>query len=91
MHCDKYTNSLGYKYDEGCVKCPHRGLCFQWLEQAGDITRAGRPIFSGCADIKADPKRMQKELDERIAAWRKQMETAQSSNTTHTEGWKEIK
>lgn len=88
---DKYTNSLGYHYDEGCVKCPHRSLCFQYLELAGDVTRTGQPIFFRCASIKADPERMQKELEDKVAVWRKQMEIAQYSSSAHTEGWKGIK
>ena len=83
---DYYTNSLGYKYDEECVKCAHSHLCFQYLELAGDITRSARPIFFRCADIKADPERMQKELDEKVAIWRRQMEIAQSSTMAHAEG-----
>jgi hypothetical protein len=83
-----YTNSLGYKYAEECVSCAHRNLCFQYLELAGDITRPGQLIFGRCADITADPERMQKELDDIIAAWRKQIERAQNSSSAHAEGWK---
>ena len=83
-----YKNSLGYKYAEECVSCVHRNLCFQYLELAGDITRPGQPIFGRCADITANPARMQKELDDRIAVWRKQIEISQHSTTTNAEGWR---
>jgi hypothetical protein len=86
----EYTNSLGYKYAEECVGCSHRNLCFQYLELAGDITRPGQPIFIRCADIKANPARMQKEFDDKVAAWRKQIEIAQHSSSAHAEGWKEV-
>jgi hypothetical protein len=84
----EYKNSLGYKYAEECVSCSHRNLCFQYLGLAGDITRPGQPIFMRCADIKANPACMQKELDDRIALWKKQIEIAQNSSSTHAEGWR---
>ena len=83
-----YKNSLGYKYAEECVSCVHRNLCFQYLELAGDVTRPGQPIFGRCGSIKANPERMQKELDDKVAVWRKQMEIAQNSSTTNAEGWR---
>ena len=84
-------NSLGYKYAEECVACEHSGLCFRFLELAGDITYLGRPIFSGCADVRASPEKMQKVLEERIAMWQKRIERTQSGSTTFAEGWKEIR
>ena len=83
-----YRNSAGGKYAEECVSCPHCSLCFQYLELAGDITRSRQPIFRGCADIKANPEKMQKILEERIAMWKKQWEWA-IGGTTHAEGRKD--
>ena len=83
-----YENSLGFHYLEECVSCPHRGLCFQYLEWAGDITRAGRPIFGGCADITADPEKARKKLEDRLIEYRKRMERNMGGSTTHAEGSK---
>ena len=84
-------NSLGYKYAEQCVTCEHSGLCFRFLELAGDITRLEQPIFSECADVRANPEKMQKELDELIAKWQEQIVRAQGGSTSCAEGQKEIR
>ena len=81
----EYKNSLGYQYAEQCVSCPHKPLCFQYLEYAGDVTRPGRPIFGGCAEIRANPEKMQAKLDELWAEWHKRME--RNSVTTYAEGY----
>ena len=83
-------NSLGYEYAEQCVNCEHSSLCFRFLELAGDITRPGQPIFSRCVDVRANPEKMQKALEERIARWRNRIARTQGGSTTCAEGWKEI-
>lgn len=84
-------NSLGYKYAEQCVTCEHSGLCFRFLELAGGVTQLGQPIFSGCADVRANPEKMQKAFEELITKWQKQIARTQGGSTTCAEGWKEIK
>lgn len=84
-------NSLGYKYAEQCVTCEHSGLCFRFLELAGGVTQLGQPIFSGCVDVRANPEKMQKALEERIARWQEQIARAQGGSITCAEGWKGIK
>jgi hypothetical protein len=54
---EKYVNSEGFRYDEVCVNCEHRGLCFKLLEQAGMITASGERISFDCEEIKAEPER----------------------------------
>ena len=84
-------NSLGYKYAEQCVACEHSGLCFRFLELAGSITQLGQTIFSGCADVRANPEKMQKALEEQITKWKEQITRTQGGSTTCAEGWKEIR
>jgi hypothetical protein len=86
----EYKNSLGYRYAEECVKCPHRDLCFKYLEYTGDITKSAQPIFWQCAKIKADPEGMTARLNKLLEAWRKQM-AQNCANSAHAEGWEEIK
>ena len=50
----EYRNSLGLKYDEICVSCPHRSTCFRKLESAGLITYSGERIMWNCEDIKKE-------------------------------------
>ena len=70
---------MNYLYTEQCVSCQHQGLCFKYLELAGDIPKHGQPIFCRCADVLADPEGMEIELENKIYKWRKQMEDAQGS------------
>ena len=51
---EEYKNSLGFQYDEVCVNCEYRGICFCLLEFAGDITHSGKRIRLDCERIKAN-------------------------------------
>ena len=54
---EKYKNSLGFCYDQECVDCKFRSLCFTLLEDAGLITRNGERVMNHiCKDIKKDPQ-----------------------------------
>lgn len=59
------------KYAKQCWDCDCAGICFQWLELAGDITREGQPIMPGkCGEIRRDPEVAQLELDLFIRKWK---------------------
>lgn len=54
---EKYKNSLDFCYDEVCVSCNYRSLCFTLLEDAGLITRNGDRVMNHiCESVKKDPQ-----------------------------------
>ena len=45
------------KYAKQCWDCNCAGICFKWLELAGDITHENQPIMPGkCGEIRKDPE-----------------------------------
>ena len=54
---EKYKNSLNLCYDEVCVKCNYKSLCFTLLDDAGLITYNGERIMNHiCENVKKDPQ-----------------------------------
>lgn len=53
---EEYKNSLGFQYDEVCVGCEHKSLCFLLLELAGDVTHSGKRVMPTCKYIKENPE-----------------------------------
>ena len=50
---EEYKNSLNLCYDEECVNCEYRSLCFTLLEDAGLITHNGERIMNHiCESVK---------------------------------------
>ena len=67
-----YKNSLGFCYDEECVNCKYRSLCFLLLEDAGLITHTAKRIMNHlCEDIKKDPSYFLNKLEQK---WGKNFE-----------------
>lgn len=63
----EYRNSIGLKYDEICINCEHRSLCFLLLEYAGLITREAKRIMCHmCESIKKDPQYHTNKLKEKF-------------------------
>lgn len=63
---EEYKNSLELCYDEECVSCKYRSLCFYLLEDAGLITHAAERIMNHiCEDIKKDPQYFINKLEQR--------------------------
>ena len=58
----EYKNLIGLKYDDVCVNCEHRSLCFMLLEDAGLITRPAERIVLYCEEIKANPEKYREKL-----------------------------
>ncbi len=59
----EYKNSLGFCYDEVCVNCEHRNLCFCLLENASMITYEGKRVMDHiCEDVKANPEEHREQL-----------------------------
>ena len=67
----EYKNSIGLKYDDVCVNCEHRSLCFMLLEDAGLITRPAKRIALYCEKIKTNPEEYRKWLIEN--GWREEL------------------
>ncbi len=60
---------------EECKTCPHKSLCYQWLEFAGEITYPGKKVRAHlCDDIKDNPEKWQNILDENIQKWKAQID-----------------
>ena len=64
----EYKNSKGFCYDEVCVNCEHRSLCFMLLENAGSITRPAQRLALHCEKVKANPEEYKETL--RRNGWR---------------------
>ena len=67
----EYKNSKGFCYDEVCVNCKHRSLCFMLLENAGLITRPAQRVALYCEEIKANPEEYKERL--RRNGWREEL------------------
>lgn len=64
LYYKHYTNSEGLDYDEECLTCQYRGICFLLLEKAGMITTPGKKVrFVDCYEIKAKPDYYRKEVE----------------------------
>lgn len=58
------------KYAKQCWDCTCAGICFKWLELAGDITHENQPIMPGkCGEIRRDPEIAELELKLFIKKW----------------------
>ena len=63
---EEYKNSLELRYDEECVSCKYRSLCFTLLEDAGLITHNAERIMNHiCEDVKKDPQYFIDKLEQR--------------------------
>lgn len=66
--CKYYKNSIGSLYADKCVKCDYNRLCLEYLGWLGDITMegwGGIPLSLRCAEIRADPEKIQKKIDDK--------------------------
>ena len=63
---EEYKNSLGFCYDEECVNCKYRSLCFTLLDDAGLITYTAERIMNHiCEDVKKDPQYFINKLEQK--------------------------
>ena len=54
---EEYKNSIERCYDEECVNCKYRSLCFTLLENAGLITHTAERLMNHiCEKVKKDPQ-----------------------------------